>query len=429
MKNRLTAAILLLLSATFLSGWRTYSDSIQIGDGVAADRNIEAKIGNSPTNPIIRWDNGGGFWALSNDGTTFRQIPEIPLDATEIADGSVTDTEFQFINTLTSNAQTQFDDITTAITLTPSRAVVSDGAGALDVSLVTSTEIGYLDGVTSAIQTQMDLKAPLASPAFTGIVTTDEYFLGAYFQPDPHTETADITIDSGEAILRFNWIIANGVTVTNNGTIYTVGTVTSVGTGTIIGTGSIISLDAGQNGDDVDFDGNIRFYGTVLMDNGLTVNNGLTASGSVDLGSGVTAATIATNGTSSCPNGGNLCQGTYSPTFLGNTGGCALPTGWSGRWHRDGNLVTVFASGDASGCGITDFLGYMTLPIATTFNSNSAAIGSGFVNFNTAVSYPGVIVRLETGTYNNRVEVKYMGETLIPGGGANTGIHFTYTIE
>jgi len=32
-------------------------------------------------------------------------------------------------------------------------------------------ELNYTDGVTSAIQTQMDLKAPLASPTFTGTVT------------------------------------------------------------------------------------------------------------------------------------------------------------------------------------------------------------------------------------------------------------------
>ena len=35
---------------------------------------------------------------------------------------------------------------------------------------LTSTELGYVDGVTSAIQTQMNLKAPLASPTFTGTV-------------------------------------------------------------------------------------------------------------------------------------------------------------------------------------------------------------------------------------------------------------------
>ncbi len=38
-------------------------------------------------------------------------------------------------------------------------------------TLATATELGYLTGVTSAIQTQLGLKAPLASPTFTGTVT------------------------------------------------------------------------------------------------------------------------------------------------------------------------------------------------------------------------------------------------------------------
>lgn len=54
----------------------------------------------------------------------------------------------------------------------------STGAIAVDtttiqarVANVTDTEIGYLDGVTSAIQTQLNAKAPIASPTFTGTVT------------------------------------------------------------------------------------------------------------------------------------------------------------------------------------------------------------------------------------------------------------------
>ena len=39
------------------------------------------------------------------------------------------------------------------------------------VADVSDTEIGYLNGVTSAIQTQINTKAPLASPTFTGTVT------------------------------------------------------------------------------------------------------------------------------------------------------------------------------------------------------------------------------------------------------------------
>jgi hypothetical protein len=42
--------------------------------------------------------------------------------------------------------------------LTVSRALVSDGSGKVAVSDVTSTELGYLDGVTSALQTQLDAK-------------------------------------------------------------------------------------------------------------------------------------------------------------------------------------------------------------------------------------------------------------------------------
>ena len=43
--------------------------------------------------------------------------------------------------------------------------------GATALSAVSATELGYVDGVTSAIQTQMDAKAALASPTFTGTVT------------------------------------------------------------------------------------------------------------------------------------------------------------------------------------------------------------------------------------------------------------------
>jgi hypothetical protein len=47
--------------------------------------------------------------------------------------------------------------------LTASRALVSDGNGDVSVSAVTATEIGYLDGVTSNIQTQIDANTTLAN--------------------------------------------------------------------------------------------------------------------------------------------------------------------------------------------------------------------------------------------------------------------------
>jgi hypothetical protein len=43
----------------------------------------------------------------------------------------------------------------------------------LDGALLTTTELNYVDGVTSAIQTQIDTKSPSANPTFTGTVTLD----------------------------------------------------------------------------------------------------------------------------------------------------------------------------------------------------------------------------------------------------------------
>ena len=73
------------------------------------------------------------------------------IDATKIADGSVTSTEFQYINTLSSNAQTQLD----------AKQATIDASNRLNANLihdgsVDNTEFGYLNGVTSAIQTQIN---------------------------------------------------------------------------------------------------------------------------------------------------------------------------------------------------------------------------------------------------------------------------------
>ena len=73
------------------------------------------------------------------------------IDATKIADGSVTSTEFQYINTLSSNAQTQLD----------AKQATIDSSNRLNANLihdgsVDNTEFGFLDGVTSSIQTQIN---------------------------------------------------------------------------------------------------------------------------------------------------------------------------------------------------------------------------------------------------------------------------------
>ena len=65
--------------------------------------------------------------------------------------------------------------ISTGITsnLTASRALVSNSSGKLGVSAVTATELGYLSGVTSAIQTQLNAKQATLTGAATTIATNN----------------------------------------------------------------------------------------------------------------------------------------------------------------------------------------------------------------------------------------------------------------
>jgi len=72
---------------------------------------------------------------------------------------------------------------------------VSDVANAAVTSLAdlsvtaTATELNYVDGVTSNVQTQLNAKAPLANPTFTGTVNAgDKVTLGGFNIYDSGTE-------------------------------------------------------------------------------------------------------------------------------------------------------------------------------------------------------------------------------------------------
>ena len=59
----------------------------------------------------------------------------------------------------------------TSSDLTASRALASDGSGKVAVSAVTATELGYVSGVTSAIQTQLDGKVSTTNGQVTTAAT------------------------------------------------------------------------------------------------------------------------------------------------------------------------------------------------------------------------------------------------------------------
>lgn len=95
-------------------------------------------------------------------------------------------TELNYVDGVTSAIQTQLNakapstapTFATSITgsyLTASEILITDGSKNIVSAAVATypslTELTYLKGVTSAIQTQFTAKAPLASPTFTGTVT------------------------------------------------------------------------------------------------------------------------------------------------------------------------------------------------------------------------------------------------------------------
>lgn len=93
--------------------------------------------------------------------------------------GDVSSSEIGHLNGVTSSIQTQLDAKLDSGVASGTYAPLNDPTFGGIVSLpsttsigdVSSTEIGYVNGVTSAIQTQLDSKAPSADPTFTGTVS------------------------------------------------------------------------------------------------------------------------------------------------------------------------------------------------------------------------------------------------------------------
>jgi len=93
----------------------------------------------------------------------------------KISNSSVTSTELAYLSGVTSSIQTQLNAKVTN-TFTASRALITNGSGNVAVSTVTSTEVGYLSGVTSGIQPQLNARVLLAGSAMTGrLINSGDY--------------------------------------------------------------------------------------------------------------------------------------------------------------------------------------------------------------------------------------------------------------
>lgn len=111
-----------------------------------------------------------GQYSSPEDMATLDNVRSVEILATELIAQAlaehVDDTNIHVTlaeKTTWNGKQDKITGAATTITddnLTANRALVSNSSGKVAVSTVTSTELGYLDGVTSNVQTQLNGKQP-----------------------------------------------------------------------------------------------------------------------------------------------------------------------------------------------------------------------------------------------------------------------------
>lgn len=121
---------------------------------VVGTTNTQTLTNKTLTSPTINNPTISG--TITGAVVTSANIVDATITGSDIASGTVTSTNI--LDGTIVNA-----DINASAAIDWTKLAVS--------STVSATELGYVDGVTSAIQTQLDTKAPLASPTFTGTVT------------------------------------------------------------------------------------------------------------------------------------------------------------------------------------------------------------------------------------------------------------------
>ena len=94
-----------------------------------------------------------------------------------------------------------------AVTATAAELNIMDGVTAttaelniLDGVTATTVELNYVDGVTSGVQTQIDTKAPIASPTFTGTSTVPSLVLATGATVTAILDEDDLVSDSPTAL-------------------------------------------------------------------------------------------------------------------------------------------------------------------------------------------------------------------------------------
>jgi hypothetical protein len=153
------------VNANFIntSNWiSSKQDILSAGDGVTIIGNVISSTGGGGTSS--QWiTSGNNIFYISGNVGIGSSNPNSTLDVLGNLSisgniNSITSTELGYLSGLTGSVNTNFINtsnwITTKqdiVTFTPDRSVITDVSGKLTVSPVTNTELGYLSGVTSSI--------------------------------------------------------------------------------------------------------------------------------------------------------------------------------------------------------------------------------------------------------------------------------------
>ena len=240
--------------------------------------------------------------------------------------------------------------------LTASRALVSDGSGDVSVSAVTSTEVGYLDGVTSAIQTQLDAKAS-SSYVPTAITVADESSDTTCFPLFTTAATGDLGPKTASG-LTFNSStdVLSGTGFSGNLTGNVTGNTSGTSGSTTGNAATATALETARNIGGVSFNGtaNIDLPGVNSAGNQNTSGSSASCSGNSATATTSTNITVAdeSSDTTCFPlfvtaATGDLPPKSGSNLAFNSNSGILTATGFAGA--LTGN-VTGNASGSAGSC-------------------------------------------------------------------------------